>query len=414
MHLAVFHSFAASKSEPLAQMFSRVHASFVSAGFEPVVRLRLADATQFAGAESLKRVSAVARVLKRFPHLQNLVRAASGVGVAGASATILSNVATDGTVTPVDFATLEAIAAGVPRSYPFHGVLMHLSAPGFSEGPDLPDPPAAETLRLLMRAGVDIAGMPTTQGVAIKDAWWVNGRNRALSALRIVTAEPGARKLPGAAAVYAACGKIRKTAQVPVLLAAADAPAAAPAEDPAAAAAGGEAIRALVRDWRERLKQLAESLPNDVPADPPPEARHVPSGPKKPELERVFGPLGYGCKGATGVFRLRRRTSGNQTVEIELDVGTWSDLLTARFRVMGLTDGRAYKAALSLPPSRHARRGEVNGVELIGQFPIAGPDRWRRLVENLGALTARLDAEFVPAVAAIAGPSPAWYEPPGA
>ena len=65
----------------------------------------------------------------------------------------------------------------------------------------------------------------TTPGVSVQDSWWVNGRQRSLSAMRIVTAETSAKKLPPppgpVASVFAACGKVRKTIQLPLAIAAA-------------------------------------------------------------------------------------------------------------------------------------------------------------------------------------------------
>jgi len=55
-----------------------------------------------------------------------------------------------------------------------------------------------------MRAGVDIgAGHPTSPGVNIKDSWWVNGRQRYLAAMRVIEADPAAKKLPPPPAMIA-------------------------------------------------------------------------------------------------------------------------------------------------------------------------------------------------------------------
>jgi hypothetical protein len=97
-------------------------------------------------------------------------------------------------------------------------------------------------------------------------------------------------------------------------------------------------------------------------------------------------------------------------VKLTLDVGTWSNSLTAFMQVQGLLGGQGFKATLSLPASRRAVRGLVHGLELPAQFPIGGPDRWRRIVENLAALVAELDRTFVPEIEAITGPSPQWFQ----
>jgi hypothetical protein len=123
------------------------------------------------------------------------------------------------------------------------------------------------------------------------------------------------------------------------------------------------------------------------------------TGPKKPVLVHAFKPLGYDCRAGSGTFTLRRRTSGHLTVEIALDVGTWSRSLTSTFKVQGL----GFRAVLLLPVSRRAVAG--------GQYPIGDSDRWHQIVENLAALVTELDRSFVPAVEAASGPSPEWYSP---
>jgi hypothetical protein len=320
----------------------------------------------------------------------------------------------------VDFAILLEIARGVPRSFPFHVIALHFSALGFSEGPELPPLPDGQALGTLMRAGVDIgAGHPTSPGVNVKDSWWVNGRNRYIAAMRVVEANPLEKKLPAppaeVATLFAACGKVRKTVQMPMALAEASVQSAATTQTDRLEKR--EAIRSVVREYRAKIPELLEILPHDLPdrlgeAGTPPAFET--SGPKKPELVRAFGPMGYDCHGETGAFTLRRRTPGNLTVKLRLDVGTWSNSLIAFMQVLGMIDGLGFKASLALPPSRHAARGVVHGVELTGQFSIGGPDRWREIVDNLAALVAELDCSFVPTIEEISGPSPAWFEPDSA
>jgi hypothetical protein len=86
-------------------------------------------------------------------------------------------------------------------------------------------------------------------------------------------------------------------------------------------------------------------------------------------------------------------------VELSVDVGTWSNLAMARFRVLGL----GFKAVLLLPVTAAAPAGT--------QYPIGDAEQWRKIVENVSALVAELDRSFVPAIEAAAGPSPEWYQP---
>jgi hypothetical protein len=157
------------------------------------------------------------------------------------------------------------------------------------------------------------------------------------------------------------------------------------------------------------MAEFLEHLPHDLPDQPDTPA--AVSGPKKPELVRAFAPMGYDCRGDTGTFTLKRRTPGNLTVVLKLDVGTWNNALMAFLQVQGLVDGQGFKATLNLPASRRAARGMVHGLELSAQFPIGGPERWVQIVDNLAAFVAILDRSFVPEVEAAAGPAPEWYQP---
>ena len=385
MHLAMLTTFAASKKEPLADVLARVHAAIIAADFgEPQVQFVLADS---------RGVSSVDRVLKRFPSLERFTKSLQSNPAVGAVKAI-SNRASPGTsAETIDFAILLEIARGVPRSFPFHNIGIQFPVPAFSDGAELP-----ETLVAQMQ-------MP---GISVGDRWWVNGRLRSASALIIVDADPAARKLPplpdSIAAVLAACGKVKKTVQVPLV----SAPAQQRPTIDTAAPAIAASIRAAVQDYRSRIAEIVESaqLPHDLP--PNQEAvtdvtSGVTAGPKKPELVRAFTPMGYDCRGESGTFTLRRRTPGNLTAELMLDVGTWSNLLLAIFHVRGLVNGAGFKATLFLPVSRRAAVG--------GQYPMGGPERFRQIVDNLAALVAELDRTFVPAIEAISGPAPDWYKP---
>jgi hypothetical protein len=221
----------------------------------------------------------------------------------------------------------------------------------------------------------------------------------------IVDADSAAKKLPPLpdpiAAVLAACGKVKKRVQVPLV----SAPAQQRPTIDTAAPEIAASIRAAVQDYRSRIAEIVESanLPHDLPPNQEAFTAGVTAGPKKPELVRAFTPMGYDCRGESGTFTLRRRTPGNLTVELMLDVGTWSNMALAIFRVLGLVNGAGFKATLFLPVSRRAAVG--------GQYPMGGPERFRQIVDNLAALVAELDRTFVPAIEAISGPAPDWYKP---
>lgn len=121
--------------------------------------------------------------------------------------------------------------------------------------------------------------------------------------------------------------------------------------------------------------------------------------PLKPPLEKHFKPLGYSCKGGSGIFTLRRRTALNHVIEVNLDVGTWSRSLTGHYHVY-MPD---FQFRLAMPAS-----AELKAM----QCDIGDADRWEKLVENMAAFTAHLDREMVPEVEKIAGPAPAWFQAP--
>jgi hypothetical protein len=386
MHLALLTTFAASRKEPLAEVLERVHAAIIAADFgEPQVQFVMADSPVAGG------VSSVDRVLKRFPILERFAQTLPpSPGLAAQERKIISNRTSAGTAgEAVDFAILLEIARGVPRSYPFHNLGIHFYVPAFSGASAMP----------LMPVG-------HSPGISVSDSWWVNGRMRSVSALTVVEADPNARKLPALpesiAAVLAACGKVKKTIQAPLAVGAAAPRPSLDTASPEKAAA----IRAIVNDYRTRTSEMLDraNLPHDLPPNQEAAALGLTSGPKKPGLVRAFTPMGYDCRSeSAGSFTLRRRTPGNLTAELHLDVGTWSNSVMAFFRVQGLIEGVGFKGSLILPVARRAILG--------GQYPIGGPERWQQIVDNLAAMVAELDRTFVPAIEAISGPSPDWYKP---
>lgn len=385
MRVALHTTFAASRKEPLAAMMDRVHQAFLDAQLgEPVIGFNFGDSPMTGG------VSSVDRVLKRNPDLERFVTTAVPMPMIPGARRITNQAMLAGADGRVAYTQLQTIAAGVPRSFPFQSVAFHFHSPVFG----------------------NLAVMSC--GVLLSDNWWANGRTRSLSALTVVEADAGSKKLPPlpgpVAAVLAACGKIKRTVQVPLPGEAqtGSAPAVRTPEGYLVASANPEAARAvqaIVVEYRTNLKQVMEraALPHELPGLRDQQLRDlalgVTAGPKKPVLERVFKPMGYTCRGESGTFTLQRRTPGNLTVQLHLDVGTWGHSVIAMFRVWGL----GFKATLLLP---------VSVTEPAGaQYPIGDEERWRKIVENLGALVAELDRSFVPAIEAAAGPSPEWYQP---
>ena len=374
MRVAMHISIVASKKDPLAEMVGRVRQAFLDAGLpEPAIRFTLVDS-------SLKKgVSAIDRVLKRHPEMERFLTVSSLIPGAPESR-LLSNAATG---EAAEYSMLQAIAAGVPRSYPFSDVSMHFHASAFGE-------------RLI---GLPKVGH-SLPGVMVTDNWWVTGRQRALSVYTVVEADERDKRPPPnpepVDAVIKACGKVRRTEQVPIL---------APGGGtvPSIPPANAQTVKAIVADYRVRLKEVVEraGLPHDLP--PASEIRlqnlGVMAGPRKPALETAFKPMGYRCRGGSGEFHLTRRTSGNLTIELYLDVGTWSHEVSAIF----LVQGAGFKASLAIPVAPQ------NAFQ--GQYPIGDAAQWQKIVGNLAAMVRELDRSFVPEIEQAAGPSPGWYQP---
>ncbi len=381
MRVALLTEFRASKKEPVAVLLERLHAAFVTSGLgEPSLVFSFLDAP-VPGF-----VSSVDRVLKRHPELGRF-ESTVPFGPGGPLVRQLGNgPGSVGQGESVAFSVLLAVACGVPRSFPFHQLSVQFQTPAF--GSVSPLSPA-------------LAG-DMAPGIIVKDSWWVNGRQRSLFAFTFVDADSTSKNLPAPSspvgAVLAVCGKAKKTVQVPLGEAVAASTPQPEMPDPKVR----EAVSAIVRDYREALLDAMDraALPHDLP--PTAEALTTTglgqaTGPKKPVLMKAFKPLGFSCSGGSGTFTLRRRTAGNLTVEVTLDVGTWSRSITAGFKVLGL----GFKASLPLPVSRRA----------AGQYPIGDAARWQQIVANLAALVAEYERSFVPVIEAVAGPTPDWYRP---
>lgn len=383
MRIALFTTFRADKKEQLAALLKRIHEQFVESGLdEPVVTFTFSDAPVPGFTSSVERA------LKRFPQLHWFRSSGPLLPKANPVPQISNGPASPAAGRTLDFATLLEVARGVPRSLPFHGVMVHFHSQAFGDLLPMSLPAPAKT-----------------PGIIVGDSWWINGRNRSLMALTLVEGDPGAKNLPApptsVAKILAACGKVHETVQLPLpgLDTAANAVQAAQ-PDPGVA----QRVTEIMRDYRARLTEIINQagLPHELPS--PMEALKqtslgMTSGPKKPALDRAFKPLGYACRGQSGAFTLRRRTPGNLTVEISLDVGTWSNSLTGFFEVRGV----GFTARLPLPPAQSA----IGGI----QYQIGDAERWQKIVDNLAALVKEFDRTFVPAVEAASGPAPAWYRP---
>jgi hypothetical protein len=377
MRVAVVYEYSVQKKQALGQLVRTVLAAFDAAGATPAIGVLFSDSPL---GDSTRVID---RAVKRFPELQPMATSTAAMPGLPVRA-VLSNIDAGGDVRadlPLARETLLAIADGVPRSFPFHTAAIHFRDPSFGDAgvPTIPTAPA----------------LGVKSGIRLTDDWWVNGRSRSCAAIVILEAEDAARALPAppgpAGSVVAALGKPKKTSQMVI-----------PGLSPAAAVpAAASDVTAIVAEYRKSMLQMMERL--NLPHDLPPLLEVLgtvePSGPLKPTLVAAFKPRGYDCKGGSGTFSLTRRTTSNLTVELALDVGTWSRMVTPIYHV----SGPGFQATLPL-------RVSLRAADAM-QYPIGGPDRWRQIVENLAAIVDELDRSFVPRIEAAAGPAPAWFEP---
>lgn len=395
MHVLLALTFKAAKTEPLAALLARVAAAFREAGItDPAVKFSLSESPVAGG------VSSVDRALKRWPDMAAYVDEAPSLFPGMPPVRSLTSSAPGAPA--ISLGQLAEIAAGVPKSFPFHSVSITLSAPGFDTSPD------------------HLASQ-TEPGFTILDTWWATGRRRALTAQFVVQASVDKKCLPPlpehVAAIAGALGSY-KTVQMPLAVNAAAMSAMAsatataqpePSRDAVLTAEASTRIAEVVRRHRETFAETVKraALPHDLPSAQEAtraawasRAERKPAGAKKGALQKAFKSLGYEVTSGTGTFTLRRRTAGNLCVEVHLDVGTWSRQLTASYRILGL----GFAARHPLAISAH------DGAQLAS-YPIVDADQWRKLVENLAALVAEIDKTFPIEIEAAAGPSPAWFEP---
>lgn len=375
MQVTVHLEFKAERKEPLGALIRRVAEQFERAGVPPTIVASFND-----GPGGITKTSAVERALKKYPHLARFERTDAPLPNIPSIRRLTNRGADD----PFPIGDLLALADGVPRSLPFHAISVHFGHPDFGRVPPL------------------APGLAPEAGIIVGDSWWVNGRNRSLSAFYAVDADATSKKLPdpsGAiATVLSGFGKPRRSAQfIPP-----SRDAAKPTEGAASAAANDiAAITPIIAKYRAGMRSLLErlSLPHDLP--PEEEARLANrggSGPLKPALVAAFGPRGFDCRGGSGTFTLQHRISTNHIVELHLDVGTWSRSLTAMFRVRG----PGFKATLSLPVS-----GRAHG----GQYPIGDTANWEQIVANLAVIADELVRTFVKDIQAAVSPAPEWFDP---
>lgn len=362
MRVCITCQWRVEKKETLGLLLRRVFDVGRAAGLG-------APAIEFAATPGFfGRTNTIDRIVKRFPELATLRVAMPGAGPLASpvpEAAVAGVPAGEALMTrhlapsPFTEELLLALADGVPRSFALQNVDVALRWPEFGEH------------------------AATQTGMLINDmTWGSGGRKRLLMGVALVDVDPGARaiELPArVTAMFNAFGKPVSRTQQPLM---------APGTESAGPPPGFDEVFA-----RHRAAMVARvpTLPHVVEVD----GRSEPSGPKKPALAAAFKPMGYDCRGGSGEFTLSRRTPGNLVVELTIDVGTWGNHYTGLMTI----HAPGWKVAM-----------KILVAEREGQVSVAGPEGWRKIVDNLAAQVAALDREFVPEVEALLGPAPAWHE----
>lgn len=364
MNVIVHQKHRANKKEPLAAMLRRILDGFAAASLTPEVTATFADGPDVGG------VSAVNRALKKYPDLIPFV--SNEPAMPGLPATQRLAGIQSGSKLPLD--AVLVLAEGVPRSLPFNAIEVSFGHPDFG----------------MTEA---ILGQPLV-GVHVGDNWWINGRKRSLRALYTVAADPESSDLPapppGVAAVLDLLGTPQKS-QTIVMPETAD----APSRDAMAR------VQDITARYRAELADVLDraSLPHDLPPVADVLGDPVESGPLKPTLVGAFTPRDYSCRGEPGRFVLERTTSLGNRVILDINVGTWSRMVTAHYVVVGASGG----TRLQIPVCARAA-GAL-------QYPIGDGANWERIVSNIAAGVDEYDRTFLVEIEEAIGPSPDWFDP---
>jgi len=124
----------------------------------------------------------------------------------------------------------------------------------------------------------------------------------------------------------------------------------------------------------------------------------IPHPPRKAPLTKALKAVGFSVRkgrGPAGVYRYQMETPAHNAVAIEVDVGTWSRMVTARAGFVG--PGGAQPLVLPL-------RSDATPL----QHRIGDDAHWRQVCENLAAAAGWLVDHIVPVLDARAGSAPRW------
>ncbi len=358
MLVLVQNIYKVNKKEGYGEILARVHSLFRQVDMEVRFDCSFCESPGDTGL-------ALDRLFKRHPQLRELHQVMSIPGLVTQELPMIS-----GNQDTIPFELVCEVANGIPRSYPFPIATTQFVSDAFTPKSPLPESYSTGISAVTMAGFMGRkCNLTATYEVEIAD----NAKAPAL---------PPAPLAP----LLALLGKPAKTNRTSL----------------AAAPPNHAPLQEIVYRYRQRMAEI--SLEANLPHTLPPlldalANRSVEHYPLKPALVARFGPMGFRCKGGSGIFNLYRKSANNHVIGLMLDVGTYSRMLTAQFEFF--TPG--YRASIHFPVAR--------GLNPL-QYPIGSAEQWAQLVDNLATLMNWLEPTLLRELDAAAPPAPAWFEAP--
>jgi hypothetical protein len=126
MQVALLTEFVVTKKEALSVLLERIHAAFLASGLGEPSMLFTFSEPPVPGA-----FSTIDRLLKKYPDFARFTGERSGIPNAPPIRQVSNRPDSPGAGQSVPFSVLLAVASGVPKSLPFHGVSIHFHSPMF-------------------------------------------------------------------------------------------------------------------------------------------------------------------------------------------------------------------------------------------------------------------------------------------
>lgn len=388
--------FKLPKTETLTNVFSRLVEMLGHHGCtKPIIVFRLEN---MPGGRS----NACARVTKTFPKMGCFQQTEIDKVFPKESVLVLTNrpSASNGiSVVPIQLAeieTLEQIANGVPKSYPFFWAEFLFAGVSFL---DCETKTTAQSVADFLSVTGDSLACADIPNVYLKNGYTPSGRR---CELKVTIEQPmpafDLKSIPDfgkASDFIASLGKVGLTHTSLVL--------------------SEEEDKKIDSLYDQSQKFYAEyestvanhinriSFPHDLPA---PSWEMAMSGFEKvgslkEPLVEVFRAMGYRYEpkqSGRGEYCLQKRTPRGNLIKLSLDTGFMTKSVSAGLYLSGL--GLRYNFSL-LPISAK--------LTSISQYPILDLEHWRKIVENLGAVVDYLESQIIPGIDEIWGQCPLWY-----